>query len=93
MDASFFISSRLRFKGKVAIVSIAISFLVMIIAVSVSSGFRREIRGGISSVSGDIQLMPLNMNLMNDASPVESDASYMPYLKDMKEVEAVIPVI
>ena len=93
MDASFFISSRLRFKGKVAIVSIAISFLVMIIAVSVSSGFRREIRGGISSVSGDIQLMPLNMNLMNDASPVESDASYMPYLEDMKEVEAVIPVI
>ena len=93
MDASLFISSRLRFKGKVAIVSIAISFLVMIIAVSVSSGFRREIRAGISSVSGDIQLTPLNMNLMDDISPLESDASYVPYLETVGGVETVVPVI
>ena len=36
MDASGFIARRLRFGGKIAMVSIAISFLVMIIAVSVS---------------------------------------------------------
>ena len=82
MDASLFISGRLRFKGSIAMVSIAISFLVMIVAVAVSSGFRSEIRAGISSISGDIQLMPLNMNLMNEAAPVESDASYMQYLKN-----------
>ena len=66
--------------------SIAISFLVMIIAVAVSSGFRNEIRGGISSVSGDIQLQPLNMNLLDSASPVEKDASYIPYLRQMEGV-------
>ena len=93
MDASLFISGRLRFKGSIAMVSIAISFLVMIVAVAVSSGFRSEIRAGISSISGDIQLMPLNMNLMNEAAPVESDASYMQYLKDLDGVEAVVPVI
>ena len=93
MDASFFISGRLRFKGKIAITSIAISFLVMIIAVSVSSGFRHEIRRGISSVSGDIQLLPLNMNLMDETSPVESDASYMPYVREVDGVENIIPVI
>jgi ABC-type lipoprotein release transport system permease subunit len=81
MDASLFISRRLRFKGKIAMISIAVSFLVMIIAVSVSSGFRHAIRDGISSVSGDIQLLPLNMNLLDDASPVESDASYLPFVK------------
>lgn len=73
--------------------SIAISFLVMIIAVSISSGFRHEIREGISSVSGDIQLLPLNMNLLDETSPIESDAAYVPYVKDIEGVESVIPVI
>ena len=80
MDASLFISRRLRFKGKIAMTSIAVSFLVMIIAVAVSSGFRHAIRDGLSTVSGDIQLLPLNMNLLDDASPVEADASYLPYI-------------
>lgn len=93
MDASLFISRRLCFKGKIAMISIAVSFLVMIIAVSVSSGFRHAIRDGISSVSGDIQLLPLNMNLLDDASPVESDASYLPFVKEIDGVEEVIPVI
>ena len=73
--------------------SIAVSFLVMIIAVAVSSGFRHEIRAGISSVSGDVQLMPLNMNIMDEALPVESDAAYIPYVEDVEGVEDIIPVI
>ena len=93
MDASLFISRRLRFKGKIAMISIAVSFLVMIIAVAVSSGFRHEIRSGISSVSGDIQLLPLNMNLMDETSPVESDAAYLPYLQDIDGIEDILPVI
>ena len=66
MEAASFIAKKLRFKGKIAMVSIAISFLVMIIAVSVSSGFRREIRSGIASVSGDIQLTPADMSYISD---------------------------
>lgn len=93
MDASLFISRRLRFKGKVAMVSIAISFLVMIIAVAVSSGFRNEIRDGISSVSGDIQILPLNMNLLDSAVPVETDASYVGHMLQMDGVSEVVPVI
>lgn len=93
MDASLFISRRLRFRGKIAMTSIAVSFLVMIIAVSVSSGFRHAVRDGISSVSGDIQLLPLNMNLLDDASPVESDASYLPFVKAIDGVDEVVPVI
>lgn len=93
MDASLFISRRLRFKGKIAMISIAVSFLVMIIAVAVSSGFCHEIRSGISSVSGDIQLLPLNMNLMDETSPVEADAAYLPYLQDIDGIEDILPVI
>ncbi len=91
MDASFFIARRLRFKGGIAMASIAVSFLVMIIAVAVSSGFRREIRSGLSSVSGDIQLMPPAMNFLDENSPVESDAAYIPYIREVEGVTHVVP--
>ena len=56
MDASLFIGRRLRFKGKIVMTCVAVSFLIMIIAVSVSTGFRHEIRKGVSSIAGDVQL-------------------------------------
>ena len=40
MDVSYFIGGKIRFKGKMAMISIAVSFLVMIVAVAVSDGFR-----------------------------------------------------
>ena len=70
MKTSLFISRRIRFKGGVAMVCIAISFLVMIIAVSVSSGFRSEIRNGLSVLSGDIQLTPPNLNVLDQSRPI-----------------------
>lgn len=93
MDASLFIAGRLRFKGKIAVVSIAVSFLVMIIAVSVSSGFRHEIRSGISSLTGDVRLMPPSMSLLDENEPIESDPAYLPYIKEVRGVESVIPTV
>ncbi len=92
MDASFFIARRLRFKGKIAITSIAISFLVMILAVSVSSGFRYEIRSGLSVIAGDIRLVPPSVNILDDEAPIESDAAYMPYIEQVEAVREIIPV-
>lgn len=92
MDASLFIAGRLRFKGKMAMISVAVSFLVMIIAVSVSSGFRREIRSGLSMLSGDVQIMPVTMNLLDENSPIEKDASYVPYIKEVPGVKEIVPV-
>lgn len=74
-------------------VSIAISFLVMIIAVSVSSGFRREIRSGIASVSGDIQLTPADMNYIGEESPVSSEPPGLAEINASPGVREVIPVI
>lgn len=93
MDASLFISRRLRFKGGIAMVCIAISYLVMIIAVAVSSGFRNEIRRGVSSLSGDIQLTPPNLNVLDNFRPIEGDASYLSYIKEVRGVKSVDPVI
>ena len=74
-------------------VSIAISFLVMIIAVSVSSGFRREIRNGIASVSGDIQLTPADMNYIGEESPVSSNPPGLSEISSLQGVREVTPVI
>ena len=74
-------------------VCIAISFLVMIIAVSVSSGFRSEIRNGLSVLSGDIQLTPPNLNVLDQSRPIEREASYIPYIKEVEGVESIMPVV
>ena len=93
MDASLFIGRRLRFKGKIVIACVAVSFLVMIVAVSVSSGFRHEIRGGISSLTGDVQLTRPDMNYMEEGTPVHCEPTYLPMLDELPYVESVTPVV
>lgn len=93
MDASFFIAGKLRFKGRIAVVSIAVSFLVMIIATSVSSGFRNEIRSGLSQLSGDVQLVPQSVNMLDGDSSFDMNASYMPYVEDVEGIESMMPAI
>ena len=93
MDAPLFIAARLRFKGRIAIASIAVSFIVMIISVSVSSGFRHEIRDGISFLSGDVQLTPVNLNYLDESSPVERYPAYREKIEALKGVLDVVPAV
>lgn len=93
MDASFFIARRLRFKRRIVTASIAVSFFVMILAVSISSGFRHEIRQGLSSFVGDIQLTPPDQNVLDESSPIDAAPEYLPIIEKMKGVEEVIPVV
>lgn len=93
MDASFFIAGRLRFKGNIAMICIAVSFLVMIIAVSVSSGFRHAIRSGLSDISGDIRITPLTLSVLDESLPIEADAAYRPYIEEVEGVSEIRPVV
>ena len=93
MNPSFFIASRLRFKGKLVVTSIAISYLVMIIALAVSSGFRKEIRRGLSDICGDIQLIPQNADQFDGQSSMTASASYLPLIEEMEGISQVRPVV
>ena len=93
MDASLFIGRRLRFKGKIVMACVAVSFLIMIIAVSVSSGFRNEIRKGISSIAGDVQLTRPDMDYMEEGSPINASPSYLSMIEDLPCTEAVVPAV
>ena len=93
MDASFFIARKLRFRRRLVTASVAVSFLVMILAVFISSGFRHEIRDGLSSVVGDIQLTPPDQNVLDESSSIERNPAYMESVLKIKGVENLIPVV
>lgn len=93
MKASSFIAGKLHFSGTIVMASIAISFLIMIIAVSISSGFRHEVRNGIPFVSGDVQLVPVDMNYYADAEPIPAKPSYYSKLDTITGLKAIYPVV
>ena len=93
MNPSFFIASRLRFKGPLVVTSIAVSYLIMIIALAVSSGFRNEIRKGLSDICGDVQLIPQNADQFDGHSSMTASVSYLPYIEELNGVDKVRPVI
>ena len=93
MDPSLFIASRLRFKGKTAVVCIAVSFFVMIVAVAISSGFRKELRTSLSEISGDILLSAPDLNIMNETRPIDASGSYMSDIRSYDFVSDLVPVV
>lgn len=93
MNAALFIARKLRFRRSIVTASIAISFLVMILAVTISSGFRHEIRDGLSSVMGDIQILPPDMNMLDESSPIEASPEYLPSVLELEGVSSVTPAV
>ncbi|MCR4859658.1 MAG: FtsX-like permease family protein [Bacteroidales bacterium] len=93
MQAEGFIAARLRFKERMAVIAIAISFLVMIAAVAISGGFRHEIRDGVSAVTGDVLLTNAAADLTGSDEPVCAEPSYLGKLKEVPGVERIEPVI
>ncbi len=93
MKAEGFIAGRLRFKGRMAVIAIAISFFVMIIAVAISSGFSREIRQGIAGVTGDVTISNNPADLYLDSNPIEDYAEVISTLQIVKGVEKAEPIV
>ena len=93
MQAEGFLAGRLHVKERMAIVAIAISFFVIIVAVAISGGFRREIRGGVSAVTGDVLLTNASADLAGSSDPVRTAPSYLAQLEAVDGVERIEPVI
>lgn len=93
MNLRFYISRRLSYKGRVVTAAVAVSFLVVIIAVAVSSGFRHEIRRGLSEMTADVVLSPSDMNYLDESSPLDTDQSYLPAVAAVEGVVSIEPVI
>lgn len=74
-------------------VSITVSYLVMIIAVSVSSGFRQEIRAGLADLSGDIRILPPSQSVLEETRPIEKNAAYRPYIEEVEYISEIRPAV
>lgn len=70
MSASRFIASKLSFRGRLAEAAVALSFLVVALAVSVSAGYRKQIRAGVRDLSGDIQVTGYSSEFDMDSTSV-----------------------
>lgn len=88
-----FISSRLRFKSSLAVWAIGISFFIMIISLAISAGFRVEIRRGVSSLTGDIQLSSIHQNWYSENDPIHSEPSYFDRITGTKGVVSATPAV
>lgn len=93
MNTSRFIAGRLRYEGRLAMWAVAVSFFVMILAVCVSRGFRKELRDGIAVISGDISLTMPSSDYVDGKNPVEGVCSLMETVGGTDGVKEVVPAV
>ena len=103
MGVNIFIAKRLSSDGRsgkrlsaisntIAWISIAISILVIFIALAVLSGFKKEINHKISGFSGDIHLNKVGVDYRSDASPISKNISYLSKIDSLESVDRISPV-
>ena len=102
MRANLFIVKTLR-KGKggegrfsrssagISGVSIAISMIVIILAVAILDGFKKEIRSKASGLSGEIILHGPGVDMTTSLYPVDADYKYLNDISDIDGVNALYP--
>lgn len=91
MQQKAFISSRIRFNSRAASISIAVSFVVMILAIAIAGGFRSTVYGLLSQMTGDIIVSP--MNVSDSVQPVEDAGAYALDIASIPGVASVRPVL
>ena len=91
MSPDRFIARKLKFQGKLAAVSIAVSFLVIIVAVAVSSGFRHSVRDGVSTLTGDIRISRTT-SLASEGDPIPAVLPSEEEILSIPGVQSIRPV-
>lgn len=93
VNASGFIARNMHYKGKTAVWAIAVSFLVIIVSVSIAGGFRREIRNGVSEIAGDVQITDTYQNYYSDSAPVRFTSDFIAKVESIDGVRSVVPSV
>ena len=66
MDASRFIASKLKFKSRLAIGATAVSAFIIVLSISILSGFKTEIYKGISKICAEVCLYAPDSNTFDE---------------------------
>ena len=100
MNLNLFIAKKIKGKsgekGKlssssntIACISVAISILVMFIAMVISDGFKREIRETSVGFSGEVFIIAPGQDITNHLYPISGRPSYIDKVKGGKGIESV----
>jgi len=93
LTAVSLISRRLSFKGRAAVASIAVSFIVIIIAICISDGFREEIHGSLVELAGDAQVTTIRSGIDEVSAPIEVTDTLVRTILNVEGVASVRPVV
>jgi len=100
MNLPYFIAQRL-IKGRregtsfsrpinvIAIIGIATGLAVMILAVSILTGFKQQIREKIVGFGSNIQIVNLDSNLSFETSPIHQGQEFIPKIKNIAGIKHV----
>jgi lipoprotein-releasing system permease protein len=100
MNLPYFIAQRL-IKGRregtsfsrpvniIAIIGIAMGLSVMIIAVSVLTGFKQQIRDKIVGFGSNIQILNFDSNLSLETIPISDTLDFLPDIKKLKGIKHI----
>ncbi len=100
MNLPYFIAERL-IKGRrqetsfsrpinvIAIIGIAMGLAVMILAVSVLTGFKKQIREKVVGFGSDIQIVNFDSNLSFETTPVSDTQKFIPTIKKIPGIRHI----
>src|SRR5512133_3502226 len=100
MNFPYFIAQRL-IKGRkeetsfsrpinvIAIIGIATGLAVMIIAVAILTGFKKEIREKVVGFGSHIQITNLDSNISYETTPISDTQSFIPVLKQTSGIKHI----
>jgi lipoprotein-releasing system permease protein len=100
MNLPYFIAQRLikgRTEGNsfsrpinvIAVIGIAIGLTVMILAVSILTGFKQQIREKVVGFGGNIQIVNFDSNLSFETAPVSQNQDFVKKVKDIPGVKHI----
>ena len=75
----------------IAGISIAISMIVMILAIAISDGFKKEIKLKASGFSGELIMHTPGVDMTTSLYPVDTRYNYLEDIKSRREVDALYP--
>jgi lipoprotein-releasing system permease protein len=73
----------------IAVIGIAMGLAVMIIAVSILTGFKEQIREKVVGFGSNIQIMNLDSNISYETAPVSEDQDFIPVIREIDGIRHV----
>jgi lipoprotein-releasing system permease protein len=74
---------------KIALAGIALGLTVMLIAISIVTGFKKEIRDKVVGFGSHIQIINYDSNFSYETAPITSKQSFLPNILEVDNVKSV----